>query len=177
MFFAPREVSGTLLLIPDSWDFALSVVRNFVASFGLHSVPCCASVCSLYCWISQLVCMSWSISSNDPFRIWILPQLYLCILSTLFFCILYYPSVIWHQWILSKFTTSHAKKLSRCSFCRVVLPGSVYLMVLIKNHSRKSYFPILPLWSGLKYSSQALDENCIKHLICVKQNWKDVSLL
>lgn len=41
----------------------------------------------------------------------------------------------------------------------------------------KSCFPVLPPWPGLKRSSQAWDENCIKHFICVKQNWKDVFLL
>lgn len=55
VFFAPKEASGTLLLIPDSWDFAFSIERHFLVSFRAHSVTHCASVCSLCCFISQLV--------------------------------------------------------------------------------------------------------------------------
>lgn len=57
-----------------------------------------------------------------------------------FFGILYYPSIVWHQWIISKFNTIHTKKLSRCSFCGAILPGSVYLVVLIKNYTQKVIF-------------------------------------
>lgn len=49
VFFGTKEVSGTLLLIPDSRVFVLSVVRNLLVYFGSHSIACSAAVCSMCC--------------------------------------------------------------------------------------------------------------------------------
>lgn len=152
VFFAPKG----------QWHFAVDSWQLRFCPFCCEELPgfLLFAQCTMLCLSVQFVLLNLSGSGTCAWA-GASPQMtlsefefclnYIYVFSLpCFFGILYHPSVIWHQWILSKFTTSHAKKLSRCSFCRVVLPGSVYLMVLIKNHTRTSYFPILPLWPGLK---------------------------
>lgn len=87
VFFGPKEVSGTLLLVPDSQDFVLSVVRSFLVYFGSCSIACSAAGCRLYHWNSSLVVHEYGLEHllKWPFGIWIVAQLYLCVVSTLRF--------------------------------------------------------------------------------------------
>lgn len=168
MVLTKEQVQVSVFFVGCSWPQKRSVALSVdfwqlrLCCFCWRELPCFLRIaqCSTLCRSVQFVLLYLSASSTCAWAgaspQMTLPEFefclnYICVFSPpWFFGILYYPSVIWHQWILSKFNTTQAKKLSRCSFCRVVLPGSVYLMVLIKNHTRKSYFPILPLWPGLK---------------------------